>query len=97
MDDGTIVDTDKATATWWREDTYWDGHNSCSSATGSQWDHQQLYASRKGRYYLVHWSQWAGTRASAEWISNQAAAQWLLVNNHQLPADLAVLADEVSE
>jgi hypothetical protein len=96
MDDGTVVDTDRAT-THWNEATFWDGHNHVSKATGSQWTHQTLYRSRKARYYVEHTSQWEGARSHVEWLSPQAAAQWLLHNDHELPEDLAPLRDEVSE
>lgn len=48
MDDGTVVDTDRASDSW-AEASYWDGNNHISKATGSQWTHQQLYRSRKWR------------------------------------------------
>jgi len=94
--DGTVVDTDKATAHW-DEARRWDGHNHISVATGSQWDHEDLYRSRKGRYYVVHSSQWEGRLDSAEWISREEAARWLLANDHAIPTDLAEAADAVSE
>ena len=53
--------------------------------------------SRKGRYYVEHTSQWQPSRPHVEWVSREAATQWLLHNDHELPADLADLADEVSE
>ena len=96
MDDGTVVDTDNARQSW-PEATRFDGSNHISVATGSQWEHQALHCSRKGRYYLERWSQWQGTRDSAEWISKRMAAAWLLLNEHEVPADLATEADEVSE
>ena len=49
--EGMIVDTDNATASW-EEGTRWNGNNHISLATGSQWDHQKLYRSRRGRYWL---------------------------------------------
>ena len=96
MDDGTVVKTENATQTW-SEGTRFDGHNHISIATGSQWDHQDLLRSRKGRYYIVHSSQWQGSTPLAEWIGNHAAAAWLLANGHDLPADLAEIESEVSE
>ena len=96
MDDGTVVDTDRATQSW-KEDTNWDGNNHISVATGSQWDHQKLYRSRKGRYYIENTSQWQGRMPSAEWISHRGAASWLLANDHEIPVDLTEAADEVSE
>ncbi len=94
--DGTVVDTDNATASW-DEATRFDGRNHISVATGSQWDHQTLYRSRKGRYYLVCNSDWQGTTPHAEWVSGQEAARWLLANDESLPADLEQYADDVSE
>ena len=96
MDDGTVVKTENATAHW-NVDTEWDGHNHVSVATGSHWNHETLYRSRKGHYWLEHTSQWQGSRPSAEWISNHVAAQWLLANGHDLPPSLASLDAEVSE
>lgn len=96
MDDGTIVDTDKAQQHW-GEASDWNGSNHISRATGSQWHHQTLYKSRKGRYYIEHTSQWQGAREHVEWVSNEEAARWLLHNDHELPEDLKQLEDEVCE
>jgi hypothetical protein len=96
MDDGTVVDTANAT-THWDEATRWNGNNHISKATGIQWDHETLYRSRRGRYWIEHTSQFQGKLAYATWIDNHAAAEWLLTNDHELPADLAALEEEVSE
>ena len=96
MDDGTVVDTDKAQQSW-GEATFWDGRNHISKASGSQWNHQTLYRSRKGRYYVEHTSQWQGSRDHVEWVSNEEAARWLLHNDHPLPDDIRHLEEEVSE
>jgi len=96
MDDGTVVKTENATQSW-KEDKRWDGNNMISVATGSQWEHQELHRSRKGRYWIECWSNWQGSTPHAEWISNHAAAQWLMHNDHELPEDLAALEQEVSE
>lgn len=96
MDDGTVVKTENATATW-KEERRHDGRNYISVATGSQWLHETLYRSRKGRYWIEHTSQWQGSKDTAEWVSNQSAAQWLLANDHELPDDLQALEAEVSE
>jgi hypothetical protein len=87
MSDGMVVDTDNATAQW-AEATRWDGQNHVSVPTASQWNHQALYRSRRGRYYVVRWSQWQGSVPAAEWVSNEEAARWLVLNAHALPADL---------
>lgn len=91
-----LVDTDKATASW-EEDTRFDGNNQISVATGSQWDHQTLYRSRKGRYYLVHESQWQGSTPHAEWVSPEEATRWLVLMEYDLPEDLKQYEEEVVE
>ena len=96
MDDQTVVKTENATATW-EEETSWNGSNRISRATGSQWNHETLYKSRKGRYWVLHTSNYQRTPDRAEWISNHAAAQWLLANEHELPEDLQPLESEISE
>ena len=97
MSDGMVVDTENASASW-KEGTQWDGNNHISLATGSQWDHQTLYRSRRGRYYVECKSQWQGSTPSAEWVSNEEACRWLLANEHletddDFPADLAALVE----
>lgn len=94
--DGTIVKTENATAHW-DEETRWDGHNHISLATRSQWDHEKLYRSRKGRYYVEHTSQWQGSTPSAEWVSNEEAARWLLLMEYEIPEDLKEAAEKVQE
>jgi hypothetical protein len=96
MSDGTVVDTEHAQQTW-EEAREHDGRNLVSKATGSQWDHQTLYRSRKGRYYVERRCDWQGARAHVEWISREEGARWLLANDHELPSDLADLASEVME
>ncbi len=96
MTDGTVVDTANASESW-EEDTRWDGNNHISVATGSQWNHQTLYRSRRGRFYIVHTSQWQGSLPSAEWVSEREAVRWLLANNEEVPAELAALVAEVLE
>ena len=96
MQDSTIVDTANATQSWVGETRY-DGANHISIHTGGQWTHQDLHRSRKGRYYIERTSQYQGSTPGAEWVSPQEAARWLLLNGSDLPADLAALADQVSE
>jgi hypothetical protein len=95
-DDGIVVETNNATSRW-DEDTYFDGSNRISRATGSQWNHQTLYRSRKGRYYLIHTSQWQGSRDRCEWISHQEATRWLYENEQEIPDELSEYVDQVSE
>jgi len=94
--DDVVVDTENATASY-EEATFWDGNSHISKATGSQWDHETLYRSSKGRYYVVHTSQWQGSCNSAEWVSPTEAARWLLANDEELPDELKQYGDEVSE
>lgn len=94
--DGVIVDTDNA-AKHWGESTRFDGRNHVSMATGSQWEHETLYLSAKGRYYIESTSQWQGSTPGARFVTNEEAARWLLLNERNLPKDLAAVASEVSE
>jgi hypothetical protein len=97
MDGGTVVDTTKASQSW-DENQRWDGRNHVSVATGSQWDHQRLYRSRKGRYYLEHWSDWQGSASGAEWVSDLEALRWLILNGYSdFPVELQGKIDEVTE
>ena len=96
MDDGTVIDTANASRHW-KEETRWDGNNHISVATGSQWNHEDLYRSRRGRYYIERTSQWQGSTPSAEWVGNRTAAAWLLANEHEIPEELREVADDISE
>ena len=96
MDDGTVIDTDNATAHWDESRTH-DGSNWISDATGSQWEHETLYRSRKGHYYVEHTSQWQGRRAHVEWVSPEEATRWLLAQGKEIPEELRKYLAEVSE
>jgi hypothetical protein len=94
--DPVIVDTDKAKQSW-EEDTRWNGNNHISVATGSEWKHEKLYQSAKGRWWIEHTSQWQGSTPVARMVPPAEAARWLLANGHDLPEELAGLAEEVCE
>lgn len=97
LENGIVVDTAIAVASW-DEAQMWRGGNVVSVPTGSQWSHQRLYRSRKGRYYLECWCQRQGaTPPYAKQLGKRDAAAWLLANDHQVPADLAAEASAVSE
>jgi hypothetical protein len=96
MEGGTIIETDKASAHW-NETTRWNGSNHISVPTGSQWLHETLYRSRKGRYYVEHCSQYQGSTPHCEWVSPQEAARWLLHQGIELPDDLKQHEEEVTE
>jgi len=94
--ENVVVDTDNASKSW-DEMKYHDGNNWISKATGSQWVHQTLYRSRKGRFYIETTSQWQGSRDRAEFVSPEEAARWLLVNEREVPAELKVAEESVTE
>ena len=96
MDDGVVADTLKSRQSW-DEATRWDGRNMISVPTGSQWEHEEMYLSMKGRYYLVSWSQRQGSCAAARWVDKTEAAAWLSLNGHEIPADLAEAAESITE
>ncbi len=97
MDDGTILNTEKAVEHW-DEDTRWNGNNHISRATGSQWEHETLYKSAKGRYWIEHTSQYQGSLPYATMLEPSEAAAWLLANDHDdLPDDLESYRDELEE
>lgn len=96
MDDGSVVDTDKASEEWAEMQDH-DGSNYIGRATGDQWTHERLYRSRKGRYYIEHTSQWQGSRPHVEWVSPEEATRWLVLMGHDLPEDLQKYEAEVVE
>lgn len=95
MEDGTVVNTNNASNSW-DEETRWDGHDDVSINVGPH-EHQKLYRSRKGRYYLETWSEWQGSVAQAEWVDNAEAACWLIFNKNDLPSELKHLKDKITE
>ena len=82
ISNGVIVDTTDCAKSW-DEDSCWDGRKHVSRATGSEWNHQGLYLTKDGRYYVLHWSQWKDADPPfATFVSKQEAAAWLLKNGH---------------
>ena len=63
--------------------------------TGSQWEHEQLYRSAKGQWYVESSSQWQGSQPSAKWLTPQEAAEWLVLNDHKLPEELQHFEGEI--
>lgn len=94
MEDGRVVDTEKAVCVW-QERTEWDGSNLISVNTGSQWEHETVYLSRKGNYYIKYSSDWQGALDNFAWLSPERAAKWLLLNGHEIPEDLKEHLPEV--
>lgn len=96
MEDGTVVDTDKAKAKY-TSASDWDGRNNINRPTRDQWTDQTLYRSRKSRWYIVHTSCWQGALPYATWISPEEAAAWLALNDHEIPEELNQAADRSTE
>jgi len=94
--ESVIIDTKNATATY-EESTVHDGRNFISCATGSEWEHQTLYRSAKGRYYVVNSSAWQHKRDYAEWYSPENAVRWLLMNKREIPEELQKHVAAVTE
>jgi hypothetical protein len=59
------------------EETYHNGNNWISKATGSQFHHESLYRTKGGRWILAKWSDYQGSVETYEEIDNVAAAIWL--------------------
>lgn len=72
---GIWFDADKAELI--KEDTFHDGRNWISKATGDQFTHESLFRTKGGKWILNHWSQWQGSRETYVEIDNQEAAAWL--------------------
>jgi hypothetical protein len=87
MSEGRVVDPEKATESW-NEATDFNGSNHISVNTGSQWDHERLYKTAKGRYWLESYSQRDRVACEARWTEPREAAEWLLANDHKLPDDV---------
>ncbi|MCP1393276.1 MAG: hypothetical protein J5I35_11065 [Methanothrix harundinacea] len=94
--EGAIFDTERAGAKW-PEAADWNGSNHISRNSGTQWGHEALYISQKGRYYVVRSSDYQGSQDEMEILSPREAAGWLVLNDHPLPEDLAGLESEVVE
>jgi hypothetical protein len=62
------------------EDTWFNGHNHISKATGSQWVHETLYLTAKGTWVIENSSAWCTKYAQ---VSNTEAATWLMVNDYE--------------
>ena len=78
---GMWFDADKAEE--FQEETYWNGNNYISKATGSQREHEKLYFTKSGKWILHSWSDWQGRRASTELISLEEAVRWFARNEYK--------------
>ncbi len=82
-DSGRWFDTEKADL--WEEETWWDGNNQISKATGEKFDHQALYRTQKGVWVLHTWSQWQGRPELYEEIEEQQALRWMAKQGIEFP------------
>jgi hypothetical protein len=89
LTDGSGRWFDPAKCTRWDEGTRWDGRNHVSLATGSQWDHEELFRTPAGRWIIHWWSQWEGSTPSYREIEPAEAAEWLIANGWEPPDELA--------
>jgi len=78
---------DPTKAECFKEDTRWNGSNHISVATGTQFEHEELYRTRKGLWILHEWSQWQGSTPRYRIVDDSCAQQWLIDQNHGDVAD----------
>ena len=84
---GTVIDTDEASASWEeRVDLM---------GTGPEYNHQKLYKTRTGKYYIENFSDRKHQPSRVEWVSAKVAAGWLLKNGHELPEELWSIEEEL--
>ena len=76
---GSWFDLDAAKV--YEEDTWWNGSNRVSHATGDKFEHERLYLTASGCWILNHWSQWQGSHESFMKISAEEASAWVVRNN----------------
>lgn len=71
---GKWFDADKAER--FEEETYWNGNNHISKATGSQTEHECLFITKTGNFVLHGWSQWQGVPDYYKSVSREFVANW---------------------
>lgn len=79
LENGKWFDIDSATV--YKEESYWNGSNHISKATGSQWESEQLYHTKTGKWVLNCWSRREGTRETWDIVDDQTAYNWLINNS----------------
>lgn len=68
------------TTEFFKEDSFHNGKNWISKATGSQWEHEGIYRTKGGRFILNHYSDWQGSTETYTEIDNEDAAIWFSKN-----------------
>lgn len=86
MQDGSVVSTEDAPARW-QERTGWSFSGDISKATGSEWEHETLYRSQEGQYFIEHTSQRQGAAPYVLCVDPEQAYQWLLANDYDENAE----------
>lgn len=83
LTDGTGRWFDVEKAERFCEDTWWDGRNQVSRATGSSRAHQELFRTAGGRWILCSWTDYDGDETIFEEVSAGEAARWLSINDYE--------------
>lgn len=65
------------------EDTWWNGSNWISTATGNQVDHETLYRTAGKQWILHSYSDYQGKPDAYVIIEDEGAAKWLSINKHE--------------
>ena len=91
---GFWFDADKAE--FFKENTWHDGNNFISKSTGCQWEHEDMYLTKGGKFISKRWSNYQGRGTVYEVVSNEYASEWFVKNefsNDEIPT---ILHDGVS-
>lgn len=91
---GKWFDSEKAEN--YEEDSYHNGRNFISKATGSQWEHESIFVTKSGKFILNHWSNWQGSSETYELISKDQAAEWFAKQGFQDDQIPEVFSKEVA-
>lgn len=62
------------------QDTYWNGNNWVSKATGKQNYHETLYLTKGGKFILKEYNDYSGSVNQYTIIDKDAAAVWFSIN-----------------
>lgn len=91
---GIVVDTETALNKW-EEASEWDGAFRISRNVGEPFQHETLYKTKRGTYFVVRRTQFHGSGTRAERLSPKEAATWLTLNDHTLLEDLKEFEEEI--
>jgi hypothetical protein len=88
---------DRDTATLYTEKTFHNGQNYISKVTGSQFEHESLYVSKRNTYILNHYSDYLGSSESYVEISKTTAAAWFACQGFAYCEVPSLLFSEIEE